>query len=314
MDLTCVGRWMTPVALVVAVVLCLAGGPAWAQSGDPGVDAAREAYIAGDYEAAVAVLAPAAEAGNPTAQNIMGAAFEDGNGVPRDPARALEWYEAAAAQGYDKALFNLGLIYRDGLDPVAPDLARAVGYFQQAVALDYWAAYAALAEFYETGVAVERDETEAARLNIRGMDLGDPNAANNLGQMYHDGRGVLRDFTAARAAWARAGDLGLPQGYNNLGILVESGAGGPQDLDRAMALYLRAMTFDYGLAANNAAQMVFAYPDHFNDPVRGLALCLWSVPRAEPDRVEAFEADCAGFEATMTPEQIAAARQMSLEL
>ena len=57
--------------------LSLAFGAGAAVAGP--VDDARLAYIAGNYSVALQVLIPAAEAGDPNAQNIVGAAYEDGN-------------------------------------------------------------------------------------------------------------------------------------------------------------------------------------------------------------------------------------------
>lgn len=83
-------------------------------------------------------LRAAAVNGDATAQNIMGAAYEDGNGVAQGYAQALHWYELAAAQNNAKSLFNLGLFHQknhpgDSGDGV--DLNAAARYFQPATEL-----------------------------------------------------------------------------------------------------------------------------------------------------------------------------------
>ncbi len=40
--------------------------------------------------------------------------FDRGKGVPQDDAEAVRWYRRAAEQGYARAQFNLGLMYRKG--------------------------------------------------------------------------------------------------------------------------------------------------------------------------------------------------------
>jgi TPR repeat protein len=80
---------------------------------------ARQAYINGDYAAALAVLEPAAQSGNAMAQNIMGAAYENGNGVKFNTKLAKQWYQKSADQGFDRALYNLGDFYLHDYDDIA---------------------------------------------------------------------------------------------------------------------------------------------------------------------------------------------------
>ena len=67
------------------------------------VDDARLLYLAGDYEVALEILIPAAEAGDANAQNIVEDAFDSGNGVEVDYAAAREWWKKSADQGFSKA-------------------------------------------------------------------------------------------------------------------------------------------------------------------------------------------------------------------
>jgi len=91
-----------PIALVLSVI-CLAA-PAWADY-QAGVDA----YNSGNYATALRELRPLAEQGDPRAQFRLGSLYENGDGVPRDFAKARLWYEKAAAQGEAKAQFYLGI-------------------------------------------------------------------------------------------------------------------------------------------------------------------------------------------------------------
>ena len=63
------------------------------------VDAASRAFFSGQYAEALAVLTPAAEAGNAQAQALLGMAYENGLGVPPDSAAAQKWYQRAAQAG-----------------------------------------------------------------------------------------------------------------------------------------------------------------------------------------------------------------------
>src|ERR1700704_2814878 len=88
------------------LALALCGGAAAGPYED-----AESAYRHHDYAAALKLLLPLAEQGNPQAQNDLGMIYENGQGVAKDERQALAWYRKAADQGFDKAEFNLGAMY-----------------------------------------------------------------------------------------------------------------------------------------------------------------------------------------------------------
>jgi uncharacterized protein len=63
--------------------------------------------------------------------NHLGYAYEEGYGVPRDPAEAIRWYLKAAEGGNIYAMNNLGLAYRNGVG-VAKNEEEAERWFQKA--------------------------------------------------------------------------------------------------------------------------------------------------------------------------------------
>ncbi len=131
------------------------------------MEAGIAAYKRGDYAAARAAWAPLASAGEAEAQYYLGHLHAKGEGVARDPGRALRWFRAAAEQGEPYGQFALAYVYEHGLG-VAPDAAAAVRWYRAA--------------------AVQ----------------GNQAARNNLGLMYEQCRGVARDFVRAFAWYARA--------------------------------------------------------------------------------------------------------------
>ena len=74
------------------------------------VKAGVDAWQQGDYDKAVSLWRPLAQAGDPDAQFNMGQANKLGRGVKVDMAAALDWYRKAAAQGHVRAEDNLGLL------------------------------------------------------------------------------------------------------------------------------------------------------------------------------------------------------------
>ena len=71
--------------------------------------------------------------GDAEAQSSLGLMYFDGDGVPKDTAKALEWYLKAAEQGHVEAQFTLGWMYGYG-DGVPTDAAKAVDWWQKAAA------------------------------------------------------------------------------------------------------------------------------------------------------------------------------------
>lgn len=59
-------------------------------------------------------LTTKANTGDATAQNDLGCAYHNGDGVSQDYAMAMQWYLKSAAQGNYYAQKNLGILYRYG--------------------------------------------------------------------------------------------------------------------------------------------------------------------------------------------------------
>ena len=100
------GMWKIALA---AVVLAMAA-PAGAQSVKAGVEAWQQA----DYEAAVKIWRPLAEAGDADAAFNLGQAYRLGRGVPLSLAAAQTWLERAARKDHLDAQTTLGLLLFNG--------------------------------------------------------------------------------------------------------------------------------------------------------------------------------------------------------
>ncbi len=75
---------------------------------------ARAAFESGDYETALAIWQPLAEAGHADSQCGLGQMYGNGFGVMMDDALAIKWYSLAAEQGHAKAQFNLAVMHQNG--------------------------------------------------------------------------------------------------------------------------------------------------------------------------------------------------------
>lgn len=235
---------------IAAVALLLV--PAAAAQAGPGADA----FAAGDYRRALAILEPQARRGQAEAQYLLGRMREQGLGVEADRARARHWYMQAAAQGYMPARAALATLDAGTTAPAgaaAAPPAAPLGDAQRlqamlagriaadaARAADLAQALALRAEAGDTVVAVllgeylesplgGADFAAAARWYERAAAAGHPVAQNNLGAMYYDGRGVLQSFAEAQRLYARAADQGHRVAQFNLALMLGQGKAGPAD-------------------------------------------------------------------------------------
>lgn len=110
-------------------VLLFAGACA---KGDP-VVRAKAAFDAGDFKTALVLAQPAAQAGDPKAQVILGLLFADGKGVDADAATAVAWFRRAAEQGYASGQYDMGMMTEAG-EGVAEDPVEAYKWYALAAA------------------------------------------------------------------------------------------------------------------------------------------------------------------------------------
>ena len=98
---------------------------------DPAAKALAAAWQSGHYEDAIKTSQANAAKGDASAEALLGRAYYEGLGVPRNYPTALEWLNKAVAQNSADALFFLGLMYEHGRG-VAQDLDKALKLFDQA--------------------------------------------------------------------------------------------------------------------------------------------------------------------------------------
>ncbi len=90
---------------------------------------ARRLMEAGEFDAAMEQLLPAAQSGNADAEELIGVMYALGLGVERDDARAFEWYLRASMKGHPGAQSGVGWYYEVGRGMPAPDLVRGYMWY-----------------------------------------------------------------------------------------------------------------------------------------------------------------------------------------
>ncbi len=162
-----------------------------------------------DQDTYITWLERAHERGCPLASLDLAEAYENGSDrLPKDHARALQLYAAAADGGDDNAMVCLGAFAtHPGKEH---DLAAAAAWFQRAAALDNPTALVTLARMHRMGEGgLEKSDTKAAALLQRAVDLNDPQAMVDLAHLYASGLGGLpEDPARARDLVNKAAELG----------------------------------------------------------------------------------------------------------
>lgn len=123
-----------PRRVIAAILVVLLGG-ALAASAPGELQTGSEAYLRGDYAAALEVWHPLAERGDADAQLMLGIMYRAGRGVPRDDSKAAAWLRRSAERGQPSAQGILGVLYLKG-EGVPQDLVTAYAYLSVAAAQD----------------------------------------------------------------------------------------------------------------------------------------------------------------------------------
>ena len=190
--------------------------------------------VAKDAAKAVEWYQKAAAQGVPPAQYGLGKAYYYGDGVAKDAAKAVEWWQKAAAHGQAEAQFNLGVMYADG-EGVAKDAAKAVEWYQKAAAQGNAMAQYNLGGMYAKGEGVAKDAAKAVEWYQKAAAQGHARAQYNLGGMYANGEGVAKDAAKAVEWWQKAAAQGHARAQGNLGVMYAIGEGVSKDLVLAYA-------------------------------------------------------------------------------
>ena len=117
--------------LIVAFALALSLlSPGAVRGAD--LEKALDALLNKDYETALRELQPLAGQGDAEAQFNLGIMYANGDGVPRDREKSIEWFRLAAEQGHASSQYILGDRYYHGDGGVAQSYEEAAKWYRLA--------------------------------------------------------------------------------------------------------------------------------------------------------------------------------------
>ena len=182
---------------------------------------ARAALDAHDLPRAAAIFTTLAEHGNAEAQAQIGYMTYQGEGVPVDKAKALQWYRKAAVQGNRDAQYNLAVAHAFG-DGVARNDAEALLWYRRAAEQGSAVAQYSLGVSYALGEGAAQSDGEAVKWYSAAAEQGYADAQYKLGNIYREGNGVERDLTEAMHWYKLAAAQGHREAQAGLAALQTS--------------------------------------------------------------------------------------------
>ena len=149
--------------------------------------------------------------GNREAQFVLATLYHVSEAiVPRDAAKAAQFYQLAAKQGNIKSQFYLAQMYRAG-EGVDEDPEKAFQWYSKAATAGYSDAQYDLGMSYVYAVGTERNMTEAFDWFYKAAIQNNPAAQNNIGWMFYEGQHVTKNLISA-LAWS---ELSMLNGYGS---------------------------------------------------------------------------------------------------
>jgi|GEM_PF-880688 len=207
-----------------------------------------EAAQAGDYQRAMQLWKPLAQAGDTAAQYTVGWLYESGQGVAQDYEQAVHWYTQAADKGDAAAQYVLATMYDKGTGVIL-NYQEALKWFLKAANQGDAIAQFQLGTHFQQGLGVAQSDSESFIWFTKAATQGHLTAQINLGTLYQSGRGVEQDYSQAILWYEKAATQGNALAQYHLALMYEYGRGSAQDYQRAKSLYLTSANNYYAPSA-----------------------------------------------------------------
>ncbi len=232
-----------------------------------GKDAAYIAFEQGQYLTALKLATAQAEKNDPQAHTLLGRLYSDGLGVPRDIAKAADWYRRGAKLGDPEAMFALGVILVAGRG-IKKDQAGAARMFEQAARKGHAAAHYNLALLFLSGKGKPENPFRAAQHLEYAARKGLAEAQYDLAALYQNGHGVKANAYQAALWLRRAAKKGLPAAQFEYAVALLRGRGLNVDKSLIVEYLTAAANAGVGGAQNRLAHVyAIGIPGTRRDPV-----------------------------------------------
>lgn len=216
----------------------------------------------------------ASDGGYAQATRELGLMYETGNLLEKDPVKAAKLYQKAvnlgdvyamkflatlhinkvlpenrekvrklltdaSEAGLPEAQLTLAQMYNFGIG-IEKDEKKAFRWFKKAAENGSSSAMNALATAYNEGKFVSKNAREEIRWLKTAAENGDSDALFKLGVYSYSGKKMKKDIHRAFNYFEKSAHLGQPTAWYNLGIMYRNGDGVKKDVDKARSWFERA--------------------------------------------------------------------------
>ncbi len=203
----------------------------------------------------VAACTSRCDSGDQVSCAVLAAALVNGQGVPKDPARARPIAERACVDGKLRACNVLALLLEHG-EGGPPDEARAVQLYERACSGDELRACANLASVRLQGrLGQARDPARAGELYEKACSGGIAFACTGAAWVHVMPSGGSNNPVLAASFYGKGCDLGDLEACAGLGTCFARGTGVPLDQARARALFDRACEGHKGIGCKGLGDL-----------------------------------------------------------
>lgn len=192
--------------------------------------------VAADQDRAAALWAEAAEKGHVQAGmklskriGVLDIGIMD--------RKSLEWVEKVAEAGDVKAMYVLGLVFKNGASGIDKNSTVSIRWFIEAAKKGHVEAQYRLGLSYATGEGLKTNYKKAASWLKKAAGKGNVEAQHRLGILYCTGKGVKQDYAKAVELWEKSSKKGNAMATFFLGYMYETGSGLKRDPTKARKLY-----------------------------------------------------------------------------
>lgn len=201
------------------------------------------AFQARNFSQAYLLLLPAAHAGDPRAQFMLGQMSDSGLGpVQRDATEATRWYLAAARLGHGPAQYAIARAYAEG-HGVPVDAAQSIAWLNAAAGSNFVPAILALADMYDRGAGVPRNVETATNWMRRAASLGSPRGLYILAERTLAGVGTPANAADGWMLMRQAAERGEAAAMLRLGQITGGSGSTAEQRISALTMLLLAIRF-----------------------------------------------------------------------
>ncbi|WP_226857487.1 tetratricopeptide repeat protein [Acidithiobacillus concretivorus] len=198
------------------------------------------------YSVAVPWTRKAALQGDPLAEFVMGSVYYYGNGVAKNPGKAVYWLQLAVDQGFQKGEGMLKQAQEKlkataaNSHPSAPASSAATDSAPANPPVPAVTSHANTQTAQTPARKPASTITVAQHIPAPKIQPLNPSAENQRGYAYYSGQGQPQNYAKAVYWFRKAALQGNASAENNLGVAYNHGQGVPKNLAKAFYWYQKA--------------------------------------------------------------------------